>query len=398
MGFFYSEQLDPYRDHWHFAYENGRLARSIVEGRGLSSPLFEATGPSAWMTPVYPYIIAGFFKVFGVYSKASAFALLCFQALISSLTCLPIYFFSRKLFGNRVATWSGWAWALFPYPVYFSVERIWGTWLSALLISGMFLITLRLGDSGNHWHWIGSGGLWAFAALNEPVVMAAWPFMLGWSCYLRDRHNQRWKSQMLACAFALLITVAPWFARNYATFGRFIPFRDTLGLELHVGNCGDTSHWHASWVGPWHNPAEWQDFKSLGEVRYMQREMQRGMMCIRSKPWQFAVLSLRRFAYVWTGFWSFDKAYLQEEPLDLPNVFFCTTLTILAAFGLRRLWRHNKSLSLFLGTMLLAFPSVYYITHVEVYVRRQIDPLIVVLAVYALTGKNNEHHELISEN
>jgi len=42
-GFLYQEQLDPARDHWRFSYENGRLARSIVEGRGFSSPLFEET-------------------------------------------------------------------------------------------------------------------------------------------------------------------------------------------------------------------------------------------------------------------------------------------------------------------------------------------------------------------
>ena len=397
MGFLYPEQLDPVRDHWRFAYENGRLARSIVEGHGLASPLFEDTGPSAWMTPVYPYIIAGVFKAFGVYSKASAFVLLSFQALISALTCLPVYFFARILFGQRVALWSGWAWALFPYAIYFSVERIWGTWLSTLLISVLFLITLHLEDSRRLWHWIGFGLLWGFAALNEPVVMAAWPFMMAWSCYHMRRQYLRWRVPLLASVLALLVVVTPWFARNYATFGRFIPFRDTLGLELRVGNCGDTSHWHASWVGPWHNPAEWQDFKSLGEVRYMQREAQRGMACIRSNPRRFAALTLRRVGYVWTGFWSFDKSYLEQEPLDVPNVFFCTALTALAVIGLRRTWRKRRILTLFLAAMLLAFPSVYYITHVEVYVRRQIDPLIVVLAVYALVGKPDESYELVTE-
>src|SRR5258707_13711165 len=78
MGFLYSEQLDPERDHWRFSYENGRLARSIAEGRGFSSPLFEDTGVSAWLTPVYPYFTASVFKVFGIYSTASAFVLLSF--------------------------------------------------------------------------------------------------------------------------------------------------------------------------------------------------------------------------------------------------------------------------------------------------------------------------------
>src|SRR6202451_4844324 len=68
MGFLLPEQLDPSRDHWHFGYETGRIARSIVQGHGFSSPLFADTGPTAWMSPIYPYIVAGVFKVFGIYT------------------------------------------------------------------------------------------------------------------------------------------------------------------------------------------------------------------------------------------------------------------------------------------------------------------------------------------
>jgi 4-amino-4-deoxy-L-arabinose transferase-like glycosyltransferase len=139
MVFLLPEQLDPSRDHWHFGYETGRIARSIVEGRGFSSPLFAETGPTAWMSPVYPYIVAGVFKVFGVYTTASAVVLLSLNALTSALTCIPIFFIARRTFGERAAKWSGWGWAFFPYAVYFPVERIWETWLATLLLSLLFL-------------------------------------------------------------------------------------------------------------------------------------------------------------------------------------------------------------------------------------------------------------------
>jgi len=51
-----------------FGYETGRIAKSIAEGHGFSSPLSIETGPSAWLTPVFPYLLAGIFKLFGVYS------------------------------------------------------------------------------------------------------------------------------------------------------------------------------------------------------------------------------------------------------------------------------------------------------------------------------------------
>jgi len=125
MVFLLPEQLDPSRDHWHFGYETGRIARSIVQGKGFSSPLFAETGPTAWMSPVYPYLVASVFKVFGIYTTASAVVLLSLNALTSALTCIPIFFIARRIFGERAAKWAGWGWVVFPYAVYFPVERIW---------------------------------------------------------------------------------------------------------------------------------------------------------------------------------------------------------------------------------------------------------------------------------
>ena len=386
MGFLYPEQLDPARDHWKFAYENGRLARSIAQGHGLSSPLFGDTGPSAWMTPVYPYFIAAVFKLFGIYSTASALVLLVFQALISALTCLPIFFFAGKLFGNRIGLWCGWAWAFFPYAIYFPEERIWGTWLATLLVSILFVISIYLEQSVRLWPWIGYGLLWAFTALTEPVAFSAWPFMTAWCCYCLYRRKLSWRLPLMASVLALVAAVVPWFVRNEVVFGRFIPFRDTLGLELFVGNSGDTSHWHPSWTGPWHNAEDWAAFQKLGEVAYMEREKRMGMEFIRNHPRWFATATLRRFVYIWTGYWSFDKEYLAGEPLDPPNVLLCTTVTLFALWGLVCLWGTDPQRAVYLGLLLLCFPLVFYVTHPEVYVRRQIDPLVVVLAVYGVLG------------
>jgi hypothetical protein len=171
MCFLYTVQLDPRQDNFRFGFEAGRIARSIAQGEGFSSPLYEKTGPTAWMTPVYPCILAGFFKVFGVYTKAAAFAIVSFNALTSALTCLPIFFFARQSFGTHVAKWAGWTWALFPYAIYFPIIRIWETWLATLLLSLIFLVTLRLEDTNRLFAWAGAGVLWGLAALNSAIVV-----------------------------------------------------------------------------------------------------------------------------------------------------------------------------------------------------------------------------------
>jgi hypothetical protein len=52
-------RITPRRDHFQFAWEMGRIARSIASGHGFGSPTDLDTGPTAWMPPVYPYLLAG---------------------------------------------------------------------------------------------------------------------------------------------------------------------------------------------------------------------------------------------------------------------------------------------------------------------------------------------------
>jgi hypothetical protein len=42
----------------HIGYEAGAIAKSIAVGDGFSSPFREPTGPTAWMMPLYPYLLA----------------------------------------------------------------------------------------------------------------------------------------------------------------------------------------------------------------------------------------------------------------------------------------------------------------------------------------------------
>jgi len=93
-------------DHFGFGWEMGRIGRSIALGQGFSNPYGGNTGPSAWEPPLYPYFMGGVFKLFGIYSYASAWVLLTFNSLLASLTCIPIYWIAHRTFGERNARWS----------------------------------------------------------------------------------------------------------------------------------------------------------------------------------------------------------------------------------------------------------------------------------------------------
>ena len=380
MAFLVPEQLDPFRDHWRFGYEAGRVARSIAQGQGFSSPLYEVTGPTAWFTPLFPYLLAGVFKIFGIYSRASALVMLGLNCLLSALTCIPVFFIARRSFGDRAARWAGWLWAFFPYGIYFPAERIWETWLATLLLCLIFLLALKLAESPSLSSWAGYGLLWAIAALNSPVALTVLPFLTGWICYRLAQQRRAWFVPGVVSAAVFVAVVTPWFVRNYETFHQFVPFRDTLGLELHVGNNGDTSHWHPNAAGPWHDDAEYAEYKQMGELGYMARKKHEAVQFISGHPGEFAWMTLRRVGYLWTGFWSFSRNYLQQEPLDLANIPFLTGFTVLALLGLRRAFQNDASSAMPYALVLFFFPVVYYVTHPEVYYLRPLDPIIAILA------------------
>ena len=153
-----------------FGWEIGRIAYSIATGRGFSSPFGGETGPSAWTAPVYPYIVALSFRLFGIYNHAAAIALLSFNSLCGALTCWPIVRIARRMFNERVAFWSGWIWALFPYIIYWAVRWIWETSLSALLLALLVMLTLEMEGDRRLLTWFGYGLLWGVVGLTNPAA------------------------------------------------------------------------------------------------------------------------------------------------------------------------------------------------------------------------------------
>ena len=382
IPFVYQDWMDPFvLEHWAF----GRIARSIVLGHGFGSP-FADTGLSALLPPVYPYLLAGLFKIFGIETMASVLAALSLNSVFSALTCVPVFLLARQAFGQRVAKWAGWGWAFSPYGIYYGADWAWSTCLVTLELAWLFLLAWRLEKSSRTRDWLLFGLFGGVAALTEPVVLSVVPLLGLWTLYRRYRQNLPWKAPMLAAAFAAIALMSPWLVRNYELFHRFIPVRSGFGLELYIGNNGYSTRWVNSSLHPNHSDVELSEYERVGEIAYMDHKLQQAKDFIRSHPRWFVWMTFRRIIYMWTGYWSFDRAYLKDEPLDVPNIFVDTTLTILGLLGLWRVFQRNSAMGMRFAIVLIFFPLTYYFSHPETYYFRPVDPLIVVLAAVAVAG------------
>jgi len=368
-------------DHIH-AWEQGNVAEALVAGHGFGSP-FVSSQPSAIMTPVYPLIVAVIFHFFGVHTAQSIFAVHAFDCFINSLACIPVVLLARRSFGQRVAMWAGWGWAFFPYGIYFSAAWAWSTHLLLLCLCWLLYLAQHLERSPRLGLWAGFGLLAGFAGLCEPSVLVLIPFLLALAALRLACAGKRWLLPGVVASLTLAATISPWLIRDAVVFHRFIPMRDSMGLELWMGNNGYSLRWTSDTMHPLHDAGELAAYNQ-GELAYMDHKAAQAKAYIHDHPRWYAWMCARRALYLWTGYWSFDPAYLALEPADPENVPFATCLTLLGLLGLFLAWRQSPFEAIRYGGVLFLFPVMYYFTHPEPYHMRPLDPLLVILGCYAI--------------
>lgn len=384
--FLYDDQLSPDRGFFHFGWETGRVARSLAMGRGFSSPLFGETGPTAWVLPLYAYLLAAVFKLFGVYTAGSALTILSLNSLFSALTCIPVYHIAKKIFGVETAVRAAWGWALFPYAIDFAAERVWGDCLNALLLSLVFFGFLHLRTGASKFAWAGVGLLSGIASLNNTTVLMVSVFLAAFLCFEQWKDRRPLALRSLAYGLGLMAVIGPWCVRNYLVFDRLIPVRDNFWLEMRVGNTGDTTDLFPDWAHPATDSFEMERYRFRGELDYMAEKRKQAIEFITGKPMMFVWLTVRRIIYFWTGLHSLSPSYIRLEPLSLPNIFFCSAMTLLALLGLKGAARKVGGDAVPFAIVLLCYPLIYYITHASMDYRHPIDPLMVILAVEGALG------------
>ncbi len=368
-------------DNFSFGWEIGRVAYSLATGHGFNSPFGGDTGPSAWNAPVYPFIVSIAFRLFGVYSHASAFALLVFNSIFGALTCWPIYRIAHRVFNERVAVWSGWLWALLPYIIYWSVRWIWETSLSAFLLTLLFMLTLDMEGDDRLSSWIGYGLLWGVTALTNPSALAFLPFSGGWLAYRLYRRHKGFLLPAVVSAVVFWMTMMPWLVRNYAVFHKPVFVRDNVGVEI---RCGNNPIAEGVWVSVYHPSAsviQYAKYREMGEAAFSAEQMQLAKQWIAENPGRFALITFRRFIFFWNGLPRLSKLRGLEETKN--SLFLASSLLAIGGL-LLALKRRVHGVFLF-ATLVIFYPLVYYVSFPHPRYRHPIDPELLILGVFLIS-------------
>ena len=357
--------------------ETANVGRSLALGHGFGSPFGASTGPTAWVAPVYPWIISLVFRVLGIFSYRAAFALLAFNSVFSALTSWTIYRSARRLFGQKVGLWSGWAWALLPFAIYWPVIWIWDTALSAFLLSLAFMLTIEMEGDNRLLHWFQYGLLWGIIALTNTSMLSWLPFSGCWLAYGLWRSGKRFVVPVAVSAVVFWAVITPWLVRNYIVFDKLIFVRGDFGSELRTGNNPLAKGTFVPSLRAGSNGALTAQYQKVGEVAWDAQQSLLARTWIAENPGKFLELSCMRIFL----FWSRPPERLPFHSLHA--LLACVMLLPIAGLYLA-VRRKTHGVFLFI-TLVLFYPLIYYLTFTSPRYRHPIEPELLILAVWLLT-------------
>lgn len=362
----------------------------MASGKGFSSPFQRDTGPTAWLAPVYPGLLAAIFKLFGIYTLRSFFVALALNIFFSAATCVPLFYAGRRIANRAAGAAAAWLWALFPNAIIIPFEWIWDTSLSAFLVAALLWATLKLADSSRLLDWSLYGLLWGFALLTNPAIALLLPVFVGWALFRRCTAASRATNWLAAPALAVCLAAlccVPWTVRNYLVFHKFVPLRSNLPFELYIGNNENYDPQNRFRPAAITHDREILRYFRLGETAFMEEEQKKALTFIEAHPRVELWLISQRFVDFWLGTVTPLEALRQADSWWVRLVLLCSFAAPFGALlGILVLILQRNVYAFPLLAAPLAFPLLYYATHTSLRYRHPLDPVLLLLTAIALHG------------
>lgn len=303
-----------------FGIEPAEIARSLASGRG-----FTLSGvPTAHSAPLFPFIMAGFLKLFGD-GPAFSYSMIGLQIVIEWAAILILPVVAKRLLDSLFAGYCA-AVVLIASNV---MSLAWEASASALVLEVAAIGTLSP---------LLCGGLIGIGMLLSPVVGLAILII-----------QFRWNRAFAVSVVGGAMLCSPWIIRNYLVFHRFLPIRDNLGLELRLSynpfaTISADNHVAFSNYDPIAVPRLRQDLARIGEPAVYEGLGNDAWGWIRSNPGASLKLAFQRFVAYWL-------------PWNHP---FPAAVTVFSFVGFW-LSRWNASVKRLAFALLVVFPIPYYL-------------------------------------
>ena len=302
--------------------------------------------PSAYTQPLYTFLLAPLYFVFGRHWPVVGIA----QALIAVATALLVYELGRRVISARAGLVAAVLATLHPYLVWHDVH-VNREILDSLLAAAIVLVTVVLVERRS-WRWGAVlGALLGLAILGNSRLVLLPLVLLGYLAW-RLRAARTLVLLGAAGAAALLLVLAPWVVRNKVSVGCYAITTDTRALwkannpatydVLAAGNwIDDVPNIPGAQLSPEFQAAIYRDRGELIEVdECAQMRYYRGLVTDfwREHPGEKGKLAVQAAGMLWSPTFTVEREERSQGLVgvgkDVGEPVYVVALYVLAVVGL----------------------------------------------------------------
>jgi hypothetical protein len=309
---------------WGLGGEYFNIAQAVAAGRGFADPFGRRTGPTAWQPAILPAFLAGLLWLSDGDRPFVITVVVCLNVVVLVSTGLLVLTLTRQTtarIGIGLAMLIFLQTMLCQFQQWF--QRAHDGWLVLLslnlLLAGLcWLRPLQSGSSvKSATFWCAAWGLFGgWCAQVSPVAGWSWG-MLSACVALRQGAWSRGAWSRLALVLLIAgLTLAPWTIRNYLLFGRLIPLKSNLIFEAYQSQCLQPDgllHDFKRHPGRANGP-ESQEYRTLGEMAYLDRKRQQFWQAVRADPIDFLDRVADRLLAATLWYVPFNRDYEEKQP------------------------------------------------------------------------------------
>lgn len=352
------------------------LAYRVATGHGF-------TFPTAWYPWVPPDTPTSYYSGTMVLHLAAIYMVVGYHPLIArvlyavlgTLIVYLVYRIGRRLFGETAGLLAALCAAGYTYLILYSATLLTETPFILFLLLALDA-AYALTESGSRKHLIILSLSLAGAILFRMAVLPFVLVLLAWVYFAARKSKKPIKVWHLAVPLVVMVTaVAPWTARNYLLYERFMLLESQFGHVLWNSNHPDQGTvFRGSWVAP--IP---QDLLALNEPDLTNALLRQGIQNIQADPGRFLLLSLNRVKYFFT-FWPTADSSLISNTARVLSFGILLPFMLLGLYLSLPQWRKVLPLYLFLVVHL----GVYLVSWVMIRYRIPADTVLLIFAGLAL--------------
>jgi 4-amino-4-deoxy-L-arabinose transferase-like glycosyltransferase len=206
-----------------------RLGLELSEGKGFID--YKTGLPYAYWPPGWPIVISLFYEIFGQHE----FILRIYQTFVSALLCSGVFLLAKEVFNDRVGFFAALYCTLYPtflHPQFGFVNLLNDPTYHFLLVVGLLFFFKA---EKNKYYYLLSGLILGFNALVKPNGLVV-PALLITTLLIQLRFRKAFVGSALLLTFGFMMSVLPWTLRNYIVLDRLVLVSTNSGVNMYVGN------------------------------------------------------------------------------------------------------------------------------------------------------------------